>query len=52
MNIVRSGYYKWLARGSNPSDRESKRKIACHIFQHYHDKYPSHGYRWLNAKLN
>lgn len=51
MSIVRSGYYKWLARRSNPSNREIKRNIACIIFQHYHDKYPSHGYRWLNAKI-
>lgn len=51
MNIVRSGYYKWFSRRFNPSDREIKRKIACIIFQYYHDKYPSHGYRWLNAKI-
>lgn len=51
MNIVRSGYYKWLSRRSNPSDRELKRRKACSIFQEYHDKFPSHGYRWLNAKI-
>ena len=21
------------------------------IFKEYHEKYPSHGYRWLNAKI-
>lgn len=51
MNVNRSGFYKWLKRRSNPSNREIKRTIACIIFQHYHDKYPSHGYRWFNAKI-
>ncbi len=51
MKINRSGFYKWLKRRSNPSTREIKRTIACIIFQYYHDKYPSHGYRWINAKI-
>lgn len=51
MNINRSGYYKWLNRRSNPSIREINRNDACNLFQEYHDKYPSHGYRWLNAKI-
>lgn len=21
------------------------------LFEEYHNKYPSHGYRWLNAKI-
>lgn len=51
MNINRSGYYKWLDRRLNPSLREINRLDACRIFQLYHDKFPSHGYRWLNAKI-
>lgn len=51
MKINRSGFYKWLKRRSNPSTREIKRTIACIIFKYYHDKYPSHGYRWINAKI-
>ena len=51
MNINRSGFYKWLARRSNPSLRELNRIDACKLFENYHDKYPSHGYRWLNAKI-
>ena len=51
MNINRSGFYKWLSRRSNPSIREINRNDACLLFQEYHDKYPSHGYRWLNAKI-
>ena len=51
MNINRSGFYKWLKRRSNPSSRQIKRTSACTIFSNYHDKFPSHGYRWLNAKI-
>ena len=51
MNINCSGFYKWLSRRSNPSIREINRNDACLLFQEYHDKYPSHGYRWLNAKI-
>lgn len=51
MNINRSGFYKWLSRRSNPSIREINRNDACRIFQEYHDNFPSHGYRWLNAKI-
>lgn len=51
MNINRSGFYKWLKRRSNPSAREINRNEACDIFKNYHDKYPSHGYKWLNAKI-
>lgn len=51
MKINRSGFYKWLSRRNNPSIREINRIDACRIFQEYHDKFPSHGYRWLNAKI-
>lgn len=51
MDINRSGFYKWLKRRSNPSQRELKRVLACDKFEEYHNKYPSHGYRWLNAKI-
>lgn len=51
MNINRSGYYKWLSRRSNPSSREISRRTASILFEEYHSKYPSHGYRWLNAKI-
>lgn len=51
ININRSGYYKWLKRKIQPSIREFNRISACEIFNEYHIKYPSHGYRWLNAKI-
>lgn len=51
MNINRSGFYKWLARRTNPSFKEINRIEACKVFKDYHDKFPSHGYKWLNAKI-
>lgn len=51
MNINRSGFYKWLNRRYNPSLRELNRISACNEFLEYHEKFPSHGYRWLNAKI-
>ena len=51
MNINRSGYYKWLDRRFSPSIREVNRTSACDLFEEYHYKFPSHGYRWLNAKI-
>lgn len=51
MNINRSGFYKWLSRRNNPSTRELIRVSACNDFLSYHEKFPSHGYRWLNAKI-
>lgn len=51
MRINRSGYYKWLSRRGNPSSRETSRNKACGLFEQYHKNFPSHGYRWLNAKI-
>lgn len=51
MSINRSGFYKWLNRRSNPSSRELIRNDACNLFSNYHKSHPSHGYRWLNAKI-
>ena len=51
MSINRSGFYKWLSRRSNPSNREIIRNNACKLFEDFHSKFPSHGYRWLNAKI-
>ena len=51
MNVNRSGFYKWLNRRNNPSQREINRNHACELFDSYHKKFPSHGYRWLNAKI-
>ena len=51
MGIQRSSFYSWKSKLSNPSKRT--KKIICNIalFKEYHLRYPSHGYRWLNAKI-
>lgn len=49
MDINRSSFYKWLKRRHNPSIREINRTDACRLFEYYHNLFPSHGYRWLNA---
>jgi len=49
MNINRSGFYKWKNRINNPSDKLKARASNIALFIDYHNQYPSHGYRWLNA---
>ena len=51
MNINRSGFYKWLNRRSHPSQTTILRNTASQLFEEYHKRFPSHGYRWLNAKI-
>ena len=51
MEISRSSYYYWLKRLNNPSDRTRNLISNILLFKEYHEKYPSHGYRWLNAKI-
>lgn len=36
---------------NNPSDKLLQRNSNIELFKNYHDKYPTHGYRWLNAKI-
>ncbi|MGO5485338.1 hypothetical protein ACTQV0_02720 [Selenomonas montiformis] len=36
---------------SQPSGKEKRLLSNVLLFQEYHWKYPSHGYRWLNAKI-
>lgn len=33
------------------SEKRAKRMENISIFMEYHNKYPTHGYRWLNAKI-
>ena len=47
----RSGFYKWKKRLEHPSDRLKTFVNNLMLFKEYHTKYPSHGYRWLNAKI-
>lgn len=51
MSINRSGYYKRKNRVLNPCKRTKKRMEDIIMFEKYHKKYPSHGYRRLNAKI-
>ena len=51
MNVNRSGFYKWKHRLENPSARLKSFVHDLSLFREYHEKYPSHGYRWLNAKI-
>lgn len=51
LGINRSGFYKWKKRLEQPSDRLKTLAANLMLFKEYHSKYPSHGYRWLNAKI-
>jgi len=51
MGIQRSSFYNWKARLSNPSERAKVLVASILLFQEYHLRYESHGYRWLNAKI-
>lgn len=51
MNVNRSGFYKWRTRIYNPSKKLKARAVNINLFRAYHELYPSHGYRWLNAKI-
>ena len=51
MNVNRSGFYKWKKRLEHPSERLKSLVSNIMLFKEYHAKYPSHGYRWLNAKI-
>lgn len=51
MNVSRSGYYKWISRQGNPNEKTKTLISNVMLFKEYHSRYPSHGYRWLNAKI-
>lgn len=51
LGINRSGFYKWKKRLEQPSDHLKTFAANLMRFKEYHSKYPSHGYRWLNAKI-
>jgi transposase InsO family protein len=51
MGIQRSSFYNWKKHLSNPAERTKTLVRSILLFQEYHLKYPSHGYRWLNAKI-
>ena len=51
MEIRRSSFYAWKKNLSRPSVRTQNLVSNILLFQQYHLRYPSHGYRWLNAKI-
>ena len=51
MDVNRSGFYKWKKRLEHPTDRLKSLVDNIMLFKEYHARYPSHGYRWLNAKI-
>ena len=51
MGIQRSSFYSWKKHLSDPSDRTRAFVGNILLFQKYHLRFPSHGYRWLNAKI-
>ena len=51
MGIQRSSFYNWKKHLADPAPRTKALVSAIILFQEYHLKFPSHGYRWLNAKI-
>ena len=51
MGINRSSFYYWKEHLSKPAARTKDLVNAIALFQEYHRKFPSHGSRWLNAKI-
>lgn len=51
LGVNRSGFYKWKHRLEHPSERLKTFANNLMLFKEYHENYPSHGYRWLNAKI-
>lgn len=51
LGVNRSGFYKWKKRLEHPSERLKSFVSNLTLFKEYHARYPSHGYRWLNAKI-
>ena len=51
MGINRSGFYKWRDSVLRPSEKKKKREADIALFKEFHERFPSHGYRWLRAKI-
>jgi len=51
IGIPRSSFYNWKMKLDKPSCRNKNLVENIVLFSEYHMKYPSHGYRWLNAKI-
>jgi transposase InsO family protein len=49
--IRRSSFYNWKRTLTHPAEHTKVLLSNLELFQEYHHRYPSHGYRWLNAKI-
>lgn len=52
MGIQRSSFYNWKHTLTHPAERTKALLSNLALFEEYHLRYPSHGYRWLNAKIH
>ena len=50
MVIQRSSFYNWKHTLAHPAERTKALFNNLALFEEYHLRYPSHGYRWLNTK--
>ncbi len=51
MSISRSGYYKWLKNSKFVKQYQLDRHNLCDIIKEIHSKWPSYGYRRINATI-
>ena len=51
MEIPQTSFYTWKQSLSHPANRTLQLVENISLFRSYHLKYPSQGYRWLNAKI-
>lgn len=51
MGIQRSSFYNWKHTLTHPAERTKALLNSLALFEEYHLRYPSHEYRWLNAKI-
>ena len=51
MHVPRSSFYNWKNSLHSPAQSTKDLIRSVVLFQEYHLKFPSHGYRWLNAKI-
>ena len=51
IGIPRSNFYHWKKSVEHPSKQKKRLVQSILLFQEYHIRFPSHGYRWLNAKI-
>lgn len=49
--IRRSSFYGWKKSLAHPSLQKEELLKNVQLFKTLHERFPSHGYRWLNAKL-